>query len=70
VKKLSLLIISVVALSACSSPYSSTGENQYLHSRNGNKVVVPAPLTKANLSYFYVLPEQTQNAKVSISPNT
>lgn len=67
-KKLTVILVSALALSACSSPYSSTGENQYLQSRNGNKLVVPAPLTSRNISYFYVLPEQNQNAKVSILP--
>lgn len=68
-KKLSFMLVSALALSACSSPYSSTGETQYMQSRNGTMVVVPAPLTSKNISYFYVLPEQNQNANVSIVPD-
>lgn len=67
-KKLSFLVLATLALSACSTKYSSNGENLYLQSRNGVKLVVPAPLTSANISYFYDLPQQTTDAQVSIAP--
>ena len=67
-KKLSFLVLATLALSACNSRYSSNGENLYLQSRNGVKIEVPPPLTSANISNFYNLPPQNQNAKVSIAP--
>lgn len=66
-KKLSCLVLGLFVLSGCSK-YSSNGEYLYLQSRNGQKVEVPPPLTSTNISNFYDLPEQTQNAKVSIEP--
>lgn len=66
-KKLSLMIMGLLVLTGCSR-YSSNGENLYLQSRNGQKVQVPPPLTSANISNFYDLPEQTQKATVSIAP--
>jgi uncharacterized lipoprotein len=68
VKKLGFVVLATLALSACSSRYSSNGENLYLQSRNGEKLEVPGPLTSANISYFYELPQQTQDARVSIAP--
>jgi uncharacterized lipoprotein len=68
VKKLFCFAIVVLALSACSSRYSSTGESVYLQSRNGEKINVPPPLTSANISSFYDLPAQNENARVNISP--
>jgi uncharacterized lipoprotein len=68
VKKLGFVVLAVLALSACSSRYSSNGENLYLKSRNGVKLEVPPPLTSSNISTFYDLPSQTQNAQVSIAP--
>ncbi|ARG98040.1 hypothetical protein [Legionella micdadei] len=66
-KKIALLLISAQLLAACSA-YTSNGEKQYLQSRNGPKVVVPPPLTDANISHFYDLPNQTQSAQVGIVP--
>ncbi len=68
VKKLSFIVLATLALSACNSRYSSNGENVYLQSRNGVKIVVPPPLTNANISNFYDLPPQNQDAHVSIAP--
>lgn len=68
-KKLSCYVCAVLALSACSN-YSTNGENLYLQSRNGVKMEVPHPLTSANISHFYDLPNQDQPAKVSIVPPT
>ncbi|KTC81642.1 hypothetical protein [Legionella brunensis] len=66
-KKIGFIILSVSLLSACSN-YASNGEAQYLRSKNGPTVVVPPPLTDSNISHFYDLPAQTQNARVSIAP--
>ncbi|WP_133127980.1 hypothetical protein [Legionella nagasakiensis] len=55
-------------LSACASYYSSNGEKKYLESRNGLNLVVPPPLTSANISHFYDLPPQNQNPRVNIEP--
>jgi uncharacterized lipoprotein len=67
VKKISVMMVCLLVLTGCSR-YSSNGESLYLQSRNGQKVDVPPPLTSSNISNFYDLPEQTQNAKVSIEP--
>lgn len=66
-KNVILLLISALLLAACST-YTSNGEKHYLQSRNGAKLVVPPPLTDANMSHFYDLPQQSQNAQVSIVP--
>ena len=55
-------------LTACSAQYTSNGEQQYLSSRNGAVLIVPQPLTSSNISHFYDLPPQTQDATVSIVP--
>jgi uncharacterized lipoprotein len=68
VKKLCFFVLATLALSACNSRYSSNGETIYLHSRNGVKITVPPPLTNANISNFYDLPPQNQDARVSIAP--
>ena len=67
-KKLSFIICAALVLSACSSRYASNGESLYLNSRNGAKLEVPPPLTSANISGFYDLPQQNQDARVSIAP--
>ena len=55
-------------LMACSAQYTSNGEQHYLESRNGVKPVIPPPLSSANISDFYDLPPQPQDARVSIKP--
>lgn len=69
-KKLGCMVIAllVASLSACSTRYSSNGETLYLQSPNGEKVVVPPPLTRANISGYYDLPAQNQASRVSILP--
>lgn len=67
-KKLGFIISVALVLSACSGRYSSNGESLYLKSRNGVNLEVPPPLTKANISDFYNLPPQNQDAHVSIAP--
>lgn len=66
-KKLSCVVLSVLALSACSR-YATNGEGSYLRSKNGAKIEVPRPLTDSNISDFYDLPAQDQDARVSIAP--
>lgn len=48
--------------------FASSDKDKYLASKNGKDLLVPPPLTNSNLSDFYVLPEQKQNAKVGIEP--
>jgi len=66
VKKLIYVVFALLALSACTR-YSSSGEKLYLDSRNGVKIQVPYPLTIENMTNFYDLPPQNQNAQVSIT---
>lgn len=68
-KKISFMIIGLLVLSGCSR-YASNGESLYLKSRNGEKINVPSPLTSSNISSFYDLPAQNQDARVSIEPPT
>lgn len=67
-KKLSFIVCAALILSSCSGKYASNGENLYLKSRNGEQLVVPPPLTRANMSDFYNLPPQNQDARVSTTP--
>ncbi len=67
--KIGLMIALSLLLTACSAQYTSNGEQQYLKSRNGVGLVVPPPLSTANISDFYDLPLQKQDAKVSIVPS-
>lgn len=69
VKKVGCIVFSMLFLVGCSK-YASNGEQLYLQSKNGPGVVVPPPLTSSNISHFYDLPQQTQNAKVSIVPTS
>ena len=66
-KKLVIAVISLL-VSACTAQYTSNGEQKYMSSRNGVTLVVPPPLTSANISHFYDLPPQNQNAAVSTKP--
>lgn len=67
-KKIVIVVVSMLMLVACSSRYASNGEQKYLQSRNGSGIEVPSPLTSGNISHFYDLPQQNQNAVVSIVP--
>lgn len=64
--KLSVMVFSVLLLSACSTEYFSNSERLYLKSHNGEKVHAPSPLTNSNISDFYDLPAQNQDARVSL----
>lgn len=63
-----IIVLSSCLLLGCSGQYASNGESMYLSSRNGPGLVVPPPLTASNISHFYDLPPQNQNAMVSIVP--
>mgnify|MGYP000314146805 CR=1 FL=1 len=67
-KKVRLMMVLSVLLTGCSAQYTSNGEQQYLQSRNGVNLVVPPPLTAENISDFYNLPAQNQDARVSVAP--
>lgn len=67
-KKLSVIVLASLMLTACADRYTSNGENLYLQSHNGPKLVVPPPLTSTNISNFYDLPVQNQDPRVSIAP--
>lgn len=64
-KKNGLILVAVMTLLGCSR-YATNGESVYLKSHNGVKLEVPPPLTRSNLSDFYVLPPQNQDARVTI----
>ena len=68
-KEVKLIVVLSLLLAGCSAQYtSSKGEQKYMQSRNGPKIVVPPPLTSANISDFYDLPPQNQDARVSVVP--
>ena len=67
--KLGLMMGLLLLLTACSAQYTSNGEQKYVQSRNGVGLVVPPSLSTANISNFYDLPPQNQDAKVSIVPS-
>jgi uncharacterized lipoprotein len=67
VKKIGFFLGSALLLTACSQ-FASNGDKQYLQSKNGARVVVPPPMTDSNISHFYDLPPQSQNAVVGIRP--
>ncbi len=67
-KKLSFILVGMVLICSGCSRYASNGESLYLNSRNGPQLEVPPPLSKANVSNFYDLPQQNQDARVSITP--
>lgn len=70
VKKVIYFLIMGLTLVACATRYPSNGENQYLHSRNGKTLVIPAPLASADISHFYDLPHLKQNSSIPITPPT
>lgn len=60
-----------VLLNACAKNevlYGSSNKKAYLQSKNGPELIVPPPLTTSNISNFYDLPNQTQDARVHITP--
>lgn len=67
-KKLSFIVFVSLGLTACASQYLTHHENIVAQSRNGEKLIVPPPLTSERLSSYYDLPAQTQVTKVSVAP--
>ncbi len=68
-KSLGIIVLFAAILTSCSKNYyDSNGEKHYLNSANGNKLVVPPPLSSNNISNFYDLPPQNKNAQVGIIP--
>ena len=66
-KVVSLCLV-CLALVACQVPFPSNDAKAYLKSKNGPKLVIPAPLKQDEISSFYFLPEACGNKKVSIHP--
>lgn len=66
-KKMVVIGLSTLGISAC-SPYAGNADEKYLASRNGASVIAPSPLTNANISRFYDLPNPEKNAIVNIMP--
>lgn len=71
-KKVITIFMVLPTLAGCgllpSGEFSSNDKHQYLHSKNGQNIVVNRPLTDSNMSDFYQLPNQTKPAKISIKP--
>lgn len=65
-KNIIILLLSLLLVSCSNFP--SQAEQLYLENTNGAKLVVPHPLTDANISHFYTLPVQEQNPRVSTLP--
>ena len=63
-----VLCLTVCTVTSCSKQYATNSKMQYMESRNGPALSVPPPLTTRNISSFYDLPDQTQNAQVSLVP--
>ena len=62
-------MVLALLLQACSSmQYTSNGEKYYLKNRNGANVVVPPPLSAANISSLYNLPPQNTDPRISHVP--
>lgn len=58
----------ITAVVGCSSlEYASNEPQQYLKSKNGQDLEVPPALSSENLSDFYRLPNQPQNAKLKVN---
>jgi uncharacterized lipoprotein len=68
VKNIGLMVALFLMLAGCSAQYTSNGEQQYLHGRNGVNLVVPPPLTSENISHYYDLPPQNQDARIGVEP--
>lgn len=66
--KSNAIYLILLITTACSAYYTSNGGDNYLSSRSGPVLVVPAPLVTTNLSHFYDLPLQIKDARVSCKP--
>lgn len=63
-----LISLIVLFITGCSSYFATNGEQRYLMSNNGPGIKTVPPLTDANVSHFYDLPQQTHIAKINILP--
>lgn len=71
-KKIITVLVFIYGAVGCSmmqnAGFSSNQKNEYLENRNGPDLVIEKPLNNNNISEFYRLPNQPQNARVSIKP--
>ena len=66
--KVGLLVLGVVVLSGCNTPFASNEKDQYLESKNAPDLVVAPPLTTSNLSGFYKLPPAPEHPELDVLP--
>ncbi len=64
------IFVCLNVLTACSAPYATNDKQQYLTSRNGDKLVIQPPLTHENISGFYDLPSPEVVSRVNLKPPT
>lgn len=62
------ILLSFCIVTGCATRYASGDSRMYLKSKNGERLVVPPPLSSGEISTFYDLPPQPNNATVSIQP--
>ncbi|MDF1827391.1 MAG: hypothetical protein P1U39_03840 [Legionellaceae bacterium] len=58
-----LLVLGVVSLCSCNTPFASNDKDQYLESQNAPNMIIKSPLTTSNLSDFYTLPAAPEHPK-------
>ena len=69
IRNVGIILMASLAIAACSaSKYASSADKQYINSKNGNNINVPAPLSGENISHFYDLPNSGEKNPVSIVP--
>ena len=66
-KLVSLLCVMTLLVGCSALDYASNEPQKYLKSKNGKNLDVPSSLNSNNLSDFYRLPNQPQNAKLKAS---
>ena len=66
--KAGLLVLGVVSLCACNTPFTSNEKDQYLESKNAPDLVIKRPLTTSNLSGFYTLPAAPEHPSMEVLP--
>lgn len=64
---MSLTAVIAAFAGGCSGQYNKA-ETDYLASKNGKTIVIPAPLSADNINNYYVLPKQDKNPQVSTAP--
>tara|TARA_Y100001934_G_C12364345_1_gene782590 strand:+ start:1235 stop:1468 length:234 start_codon:yes stop_codon:yes gene_type:complete len=68
VNKFFIALIFIAGLPSCTTKYASNGEQLYLKSQNGPKLVIPATLAPAKINHYYDLPNPVSSPNVSIMP--